>query len=67
MNPATTPATASDEDIGFMHVDETDFSSFTRPQQIRHLEVEGYVVLPRILPPDFIAPRRPRAVGQRPG
>lgn len=38
-----------------MHVDETDFASFTRPQQIRHLEVEGYVVLPRILPPDLVA------------
>ncbi len=55
MNPANTPPIASDDEIGFMHVDGTDFSSFTRPQQIRHLEVEGYVVLPQIIPPDFVA------------
>ena len=49
------PALAAEEVIGFMHVNETDFSSFSRPQQIRHLEVEGYVVLPRIIPPDLLA------------
>jgi hypothetical protein len=49
------PSPASHEEAGFMHVDETDFASFTRPQQIRHLEVEGYVVFPRIIPPDFVA------------
>ena len=37
------------EKIGFMNVDETDFSSFTLGQKIRHLEVEGYVVLPDVL------------------
>lgn len=37
------------EEIGFMNVDETDFSEFTLGQQIRHLEVEGYVVLPNVL------------------
>ena len=35
-----------DEEIGFMHLDDTDFSTFTLGQKIRHLEVEGYVVLP---------------------
>lgn len=44
-----------DEEIGFMNIDETDFSSMSRPEQIRHLEVEGYVVLPRILTPDVVA------------
>ena len=36
-------------EVDFMHVDETDFTNMTRPQQIRHLEVEGYAVFPRIL------------------
>ena len=38
-----------------MHVDETDFSSMGRAEQIRHLEVEGYVAFPSILRPDIIA------------
>ena len=38
-----------------MNVDETDFSSMSRADQIRHLEVEGYVVLPSILTADVIA------------
>lgn len=54
MPPATTSPLPPEELIGFMQVDETDFASFTRAQQIRHLEVEGYVVLPRIIPADFI-------------
>ena len=37
-----------------MTVDETDFRSMSRPEQIRHLEVEGYVVLPQILDGDRI-------------
>ncbi|MFP6763031.1 MAG: phytanoyl-CoA dioxygenase family protein [Planctomycetaceae bacterium] len=32
-----------------MRIDETDFSSMSRSQQIRHFEVEGYVALPEIL------------------
>jgi hypothetical protein len=32
-----------------MNIDETDFASFTLGQRIRHLEVEGYVVLPDML------------------
>jgi len=46
---------APDEVIPFMHVDETDFAAMSRPEQIRHLEVEGYVVFPEILPGDVIA------------
>ena len=38
-----------------MNIDETDFSSFTMAQQIRHFEVEGYVVLPDVLDADLIA------------
>jgi hypothetical protein len=37
------------EEIGFMKIDETDFSQFTLGQKIHHLEVEGYVVLPGVL------------------
>ena len=43
------------EFIGFMNIDQTDFSSMDRAQQIRHLEVEGYVVLPEILTADVIS------------
>ena len=43
------------EEIGFMHVDETDFGSFTTAQRIRHLEVEGYVLLPDMLDAGHIA------------
>ena len=42
------------DDIPFMNVDDTDFESMSQPEQIRHLEVEGYVVFPRILDPDRI-------------
>lgn len=49
------PKIDPEEEIGFMNIDETDFSSMSRPEQIRHLEVEGYVVLPRILDADRIA------------
>ena len=38
-----------EEEIGFMNLVETDFASMTLPEQIRHLEVEGYIVLPAIL------------------
>ena len=49
------PQIDPEEEIGFMNLDETDFTSMTRPEQIRYLEVEGYVVLPSILDPDRIA------------
>ncbi len=49
------PAIPPEEEIPFMHVDETDFSSMSRAEQIRHLEVEGYVAFPSLLPADSIA------------
>jgi hypothetical protein len=39
----------------FMNIDETDFSSMSRGEQIRHLEVEGYLVMPSIITPDIVA------------
>jgi hypothetical protein len=36
-------------DIEFANIDETDYNSFTLGQQIRHLEVEGFIVLPDVL------------------
>ena len=38
------PPIDPEEEIGFMNIDETDFSSMNRAEQIRHLEVEGYLV-----------------------
>lgn len=55
MSQATVPPIKPEEEIDFMNIDETDFSSMSRPEQIRHLEVEGYVVLPSILKPEMIA------------
>jgi len=43
------------EEVDFMTLCRMDFTTFTRPQLVRHLEVEGFVVLPAILPPDLIA------------
>ena len=37
------------DEIGFMNLDGTDFEAMGRSEQIRHLEVEGYVVFPKIL------------------
>ena len=55
MSQTTPPKTEPEDEIGFMNVDDTNFASMTRPQQIRSLEVEGYVVFPRILDGDQIA------------
>jgi len=41
-----------EEEIGFMNIDQTDFSSLSLGEQIRHFEVEGYVVLPEVIPPE---------------
>jgi hypothetical protein len=41
--------TDSEVELGYMHIDETDFTSLTMGQRIRHLEVEGYAVLPDML------------------
>lgn len=37
------------EGIGFMNIDETDYGAMTPGEKMRHLEVEGYVVLPDVL------------------
>ena len=55
MSEKLSPATVPDEQIPFMHIDGTDFTSMSRPQQIHHLEVEGFVVFPSMLPADTIA------------
>ncbi|HIK93736.1 MAG TPA: hypothetical protein EYG03_17445 [Planctomycetes bacterium] len=54
MNSSEGPSANLPPEVDFMNVDETDFSSMSRAEQIRHLEVEGYVVLPAILTPDVI-------------
>ena len=48
MEPATVKIDP-EEEIGFMHLDGRDFGAFTLAQRIRHLEVEGYAVLPGML------------------
>ena len=55
MTQAQAPKIDPEHEIGFMEIDATDFRAMTRPQQIRHLEVEGYVVFPDILDTDRIA------------
>ena len=54
MKQTQTPQIVPEEEIGFMNLDETDFASMARPEQVRHLEVEGYVVFPQILDADRI-------------
>ena len=46
---------ADHEEVDFMTIHQADFATFTRSQLVRHLEVEGFVVLPEILPPDLTA------------
>ena len=43
------------EEIGFMNIDETDFDTMPLGEKIRHLEVEGFVVMPDVLGQDQIA------------
>lgn len=54
MSELMTANMTPEPETDFMNIDETDFSSMTRAQQIRHLEVEGYLVMPSILPQDTI-------------
>ena len=54
MAKVQTHAANPEEEVPFMSLDRTDFTAMTRPEQIRHLEVEGYVVFPEILPPALI-------------
>ncbi len=37
-----------------MRIDDTDFSSMKPAERVRHLEVEGYAVLPRVLSTDCV-------------
>ena len=55
MEPAQVPQIDMANEPDFMNIDETNFSSMSRSEQIRHLEVEGYVVFPKILTPDVIS------------
>jgi len=55
MEPIQVPQIDLANEPDFMTVDQTDFSFLSRAEQIRHLEVEGYVVLPEILKSDLIA------------
>lgn len=55
MQPTQVPQIDLTNEPDFMNVDQTDFSSMSRAEQIRHLEVEGYVVFPAILDSDLIA------------
>lgn len=55
MNSSPTPQINPEEEIGFMNLDRTDFSGMSRGEQIRHLEVEGYVVFPEIVDAPTIA------------
>ncbi|MCA9075031.1 MAG: phytanoyl-CoA dioxygenase family protein [Planctomycetaceae bacterium] len=55
MSQTPVPSITPEEEIGFMNIDSTDFVSMSRSEQIRHLEVEGYLVLPSIIPGEIIA------------
>ena len=54
-NDAAIPEIEASEQLPFMTLDTTDFENMSRGEQIRHFEVEGYVVLPRILDVEMIA------------
>ena len=54
-NDAAIPEIEPSEQLPFMTLDTTDFENMSRGEQIRHFEVEGYVVLPRILDVEMIA------------
>lgn len=55
MKHTEVPQNNPDEEIPFLRVDDTDFGSLTWGEQIRHFEVEGYVVFPRILEASLVA------------
>ena len=38
-----------EENNPYMRIIEKKFESLTRPQQIKHLEVEGYLIIPKVL------------------
>jgi len=49
MTKESTPSIDAEKQNTFIHIDATDYASMSRPEQIRRLEVEGYVVLPEII------------------
>jgi Phytanoyl-CoA dioxygenase (PhyH) len=55
MQPTQLPQMDGASEPDFMNIDRTDFAAMSRPEQIRHLEVEGYVVFPEVLAPDLVA------------
>jgi hypothetical protein len=55
MNAAPTAATPAPTAAGSRRLDTTDWTSLTLGQRIRHLELEGYVVLPDLLSPEQVA------------
>lgn len=54
MNSIRIRSVSPQAEADFMNIDQTDFQSMSRPEQLRHFEVEGYVVLPSVLTPDLI-------------
>jgi len=54
MRQPTVPPIDPAERIAAVNFDKTDFAAMNRAEQIRHLEVEGYLVFPKILQPDLI-------------
>ncbi len=54
MKPSPVAPTGPAPEADFMNVDQTDFSSLSRGEQIRHIEVEGYLVFPSILDAELI-------------
>ena len=46
-----TAFTNSKEDLAKAHRDSTDWEALTREEQIRSIELEGFVVLPDLLGP----------------
>lgn len=55
MNTPDAASPSPKPEADFMNIDETDFAPMSRAEQIRHFEVEGYLVMPSILTPDLIA------------
>ena len=44
-------------------IDDRDWSRLSLGESIRHLEVEGYVILPERLPPDLVARLKSQCAG----
>lgn len=55
MNDQASNTVAPEPECDFMNIDDTDFTTMSRSEQIRYFEVEGYVVLPGLLTSEIIA------------